>query len=103
MSETKFCVNCAKYLPGFSGFGGSYPATCRHSTEISPVTGAPLVFVKNQGGINGPSILEVRREMCKGDWFEEKPIDVQAKELYANPFIQQSPEPDTQKPWWRFW
>ena len=103
MSEARYCVNCNKYNPGWGGFGGYYPESCRHSTEVSPVTGKPLMFVKNQGVIGGPTMLEVRKELCKGDWFEERPIDVQAKVLCGNPFIPQSPEPDHQKPWWRFW
>ena len=102
MSETKFCVNCVKYQSAFGAFGVYFPDLCRHSTEVSLVTGLPMLFVKNQGLVDGPTMLQVRTEMCKGDWFEEKPIDVQAKEV-ANPFIQQSPEPEPERPWWRIW
>ena len=107
MSEIKFCVNCKKYSQSEYGFGFSIPAMCMHSVELSPVTGEPMRFVPSQGCAGGPSMLEVRRDMCKGDWYEEKPVDIEAREVDPDEprpgQIIWIPTHEKAKPWWRFW
>jgi len=84
MSETNLCINCKHYRrPIDSGFS-PWPDFCAYSDEDSPVNGYPLWKVPQQYPFGNPSVLEIRQQKCKGEWFAPAP-------------------PEPAKPWWRFW
>ena len=85
VSEKKLCKDCKHYRPSISGPLSPYwPDICAYSVEKSPVDGGPLLFVPEQWPHGKSTVLEIRQQRCKGEWFEASP-------------------PKPAKPWWRFW